>query len=95
MDVEKQIKEEKKLGKDKLILNNLWKRRLEIQEQLKGYIVSIPKYMYIKYKRHEIEIFGEIKINRFETIPVIDCHYDEKGFYPLDVEELDEPIFTL
>ena len=51
--------------------------------------------MYIKYKRHEIEIFGEIKINRFETIPVIDCHYDEKGFYPLDVEEMDEPIFTL
>ena len=95
MDVEKQIQEEKKLGKYKLILNNLWKRRLEIQEQLKGYIVSIPKYMYIKYKRHEIEIFGEIKINRFETIPVIDCHYDEKGFYPLDVEEMDEPIFTL
>lgn len=95
MNVEKQIKEEKKLGQDKVIINNLWKRRLEIQEQLKGYIVSIPKYMYVKYKCYEYEIFGEIKINRFETIPVIDCYYDEKGFYPLDVKELEETLFTL
>lgn len=94
-DIEKQIKEEKNSGRDKNFLDNLWRKRLDVQEQLKGYIVSIPKYFYIGYKGHDNEYFGEIKINRFETVPIIDCHYDEKGFYPLNTEKMDEEVLTL
>ena len=63
-----------------------------MQETLRGFIVSIPKYEFNIYKKKAWEDFGKVRVNRYEVIPVMECHYDEKGFYPLNYEEEYEEV---
>ena len=66
----------------------LYAERLDIQEYLKGFVVSIPQYEFRKYQKKYCETFGNVRISRYEKIPVMACHYDEKGFYPIDYETM-------
>ena len=70
----------------------LLKERIDLQETLRGFIVSIPKYEFNIYKKKAWEDFGKVRVNRYEVIPVMECHYDEKGFYPLNYEEEYEEV---
>ena len=57
----------------KLEENNLTsEERIRLTEIIKDYVVSIPLYQKCEKDR-------EIKLNRYEFIPIVKCIYDEKG----------------
>ena len=67
----------------------LYRKRLDIQEYLKGFIISIPLYEFRIYDKKFWEDFGNVSISRNEKVPIMKCHYDEKGFYPIDYENME------
>ena len=58
----------KKLEEDNLTSEE----RIKLTEIIKDYVVSIPLYQKCEKDR-------EIKLNRYEFIPIVKCIYDEKG----------------
>lgn len=80
--LEKQIRESK--GDERI---RYLKERLDCQQDLKEFVVSIPKYEYRDYTKKTWESFGNIRISKYEKIPVMDCYYDEKGYYPFNYKE--------
>ena len=53
--------------------NNLTsEERIRLTEIIKDYVVSIPLYQ-------KCEKDKEIKLNRYEFIPIVKCIYDKKG----------------
>ena len=57
----------------KLKENNLTsEERIRLTEIIKDYVVSIPLYQ-------KCEKDKEIKLNRYEFIPIVKCIYDKKG----------------
>ncbi|MDO4323469.1 MAG: CRISPR-associated helicase Cas3' [Lachnospiraceae bacterium] len=85
--IEQNIKESKVTGDHQKILKNLLRQRLEIQEKLKDFTVSIPRYEHQNYIKKIWEDFGVVEISKYERIPVMDCNYDEKGYYPLNYND--------
>lgn len=77
---------------DKDIKIEILKERVEIQRKLKSYIVSIPKYEYNNYKKAEMILLGDIKIDKKQVIPIIECGYDEKGFAPLNYKKMQDEV---
>ena len=67
----------------------LYRKRLDIQEYLKGFIISIPLYEFRIYDKKFWEDFGNVSISRNEKVPIMKCHYYEKGFYPIDYENME------
>ena len=59
--------------------------KIKNKEKLMSYTVSIPGYEVEKYKKavikNKAELCSDIRINNREKIKVIDCNYDEKGFF--------------
>ena len=59
--------------------------RIINKENLMSYTVSIPIYEVEKYKnaviKNKAESCGYIKINNRERVKIIDCNYDERGFF--------------
>ena len=80
--IEKQLRKSK--GEERV---QYLKERLNYQQNLKEFVVSIPKYEYQNYMEKIWERFGCVVISKYEKIPVIDCYYDEKGYYPLNYKE--------
>ena len=70
----------------------LLKERIDLQEILRGFVVSIPKYEFNIYKKKAWEDFGKVRVSKHEEIPIMECHYDEKGFYPLNYKEEYEEV---
>lgn len=58
----------KKLEEDNLTSEE----RIKLTEIIKDYVVSIPLYQ-------KCEKVREIKLNRYESIPIVKCIYDKKG----------------
>ena len=81
-EIEKQIRKSK--GEERV---QYLKERLNCQQNLKKFVVSIPKYEYRNYMEKTWETFGHVVISKYEKIPVMDCYYDEKGYYPLNYKE--------
>ena len=67
-------------------INRLYRHRIDLQERLKSFIVTIPKYEFDK----KIPTYGTIEVNKYIKVPIIDCHYDEKGYYPLSYDERED-----
>lgn len=80
--IEKQLRKSK--GEERV---QYLKERLNCQQNLKEFVVSIPKYEYQNYMEKIWERFGYVVISKYEKIPVMDCYYDEKGYYPLNYKE--------
>ena len=80
--IEKQLRKSK--GKERV---QYLKERLNCQQNLKEFVVSIPKYEYQNYMEKIWERFGYVVISKYEKIPIMDCYYDEKGYYPLNYKE--------
>lgn len=86
-EVEANLKQGREEKTENKVLKELWNERLDIYDKLKNFVVAIPKYEYIKYVKNTWEKFGEVHINKYEKVPVVDCHYDEQGYYPLNYED--------
>lgn len=82
-DIEKEMRQNKG-GK---ICEKLMNERLDIREQLRDFVVCIPGYEYRQYTKKVWESFGTVLIDRYEKIPIMDCYYDEKGYYPLNYDD--------
>lgn len=80
--IEKQLRKSK--GEERV---QYLKERLNCQQNLKEFVVSIPKYEYQNYMEKIWERFGYVVISKYEKIPIMDCYYDEKGYYPLNYKE--------
>lgn len=80
--IEKQLRKSK--GEERV---QYLKERLNCQQNLKEFVVSIPKYEYQNYMEKIWERFGYVGISKYEKIPIMDCYYDEKGYYPLNYKE--------
>lgn len=80
--IEKQLRKSK--GEERV---QYLKERLNYQQNLKEFVVSIPKYEYQNYMEKIWERFGYVVISKYEKIPIMDCYYDEKGYYPLNYKE--------
>lgn len=80
--IEKQLRKNK--GEERV---QYLKERLNCQQNLKEFVVSIPKYEYQNYMEKIWERFGYVGISKYEKIPIMDCYYDEKGYYPLNYKE--------
>ncbi len=81
-EIEKQLRKSK--GKERV---QYLKERLNCQQNLKEFVVSIRKKEYENYMKKIWENFGYVVISKYEKIPIVDCYYDEKGYYPLNYEE--------
>ena len=81
-EIEKQLRKSK--GKERV---QYLKERLNCQQNLKEFVVSIRKKEYENYMKKIWENFGYVVISKYERIPIMDCYYDEKGYYPLNYEE--------
>lgn len=81
-EIEKQLRKSK--GEERV---QYLKERLNCQQNLKEFVVSIPKYEYQNYMEKIWERFGYVVISKYEKIPIMDCYYDEKGYYPLNYKE--------
>lgn len=82
-EIEKEMRKQKSHVQNKEVMNE----RLEIKEKLNDFVVSIPKYEYRLYCKKIWESFGTVQIDRYRKVPVMDCYYDEKGYYPLNYNE--------
>lgn len=80
--IEKQLRKSK--GEERV---QYLKERLNCQQNVKEFVVSIPKYEYQNYMEKIWERFGYVGISKYEKIPIMDCYYDEKGYYPLNYKE--------
>ena len=81
-EIEKQLRKSK--GKERV---QYLKERLNCQQNLKEFVVSIRKKEYENYMKKIWEDFGYVVISKYEKIPIMDCYYDEKGYYPLNYKE--------
>lgn len=86
-NVEQELRRNRNSGVDRERTGGLLRRRLDIQEKLKDFVVAIPRYEYRNYVKNIWEDFGTVKISRYEKVPVVDCYYDEKGYYPLNYND--------
>ena len=89
IEVGKEMKRLSIAGEKGKEYQELYRKRLDIQEYLKGFIISIPLYEFRIYDKKFWEDFGNVSISRNEKIPIMKCHYDEKGFYPIDYENME------
>lgn len=89
IEVGKEIKRLSIAGEKGKEYQELYRKRLDIQEYLKGFIISIPLYEFRIYDKKFWEDFGNVSISRNEKVPIMKCHYDEKGFYPIDYENME------
>lgn len=59
--------------------------KLRLKNKIMEYSVSIPKYQISKYLKalnmNRAEFYSPVKINNYLSIRIIDCNYDEMGFY--------------
>lgn len=53
------------------------KYRLDLLDKIRDYVVSVPMY------NKDYEKIKDLKLSKYEIIPVVKCIYDEKGFAPL------------
>ena len=86
---EKEMKRLSIAGEKGKEYQELYRKRLDIQEYLKGFIISIPLYEFRIYDKKFWEDIGNVSISRNEKVPIMKCHYDEKGFYPIDYENME------
>ena len=89
IEVGKEMKRLSIAGENGKEYHELYMKRLDIQEYLKGFIISIPLYEFRIYDKKFWEDFGNVSISRNEKVPIMKCHYDEKGFYPIDYENME------
>ena len=89
IEVGKEMKRLSIAGEKGKEYQELYRKRLDIQEYLKGFIISIPLYEFRIYDKKFWEDFGNVSISRNEKVPIMKCHYDEKGFYPIDYENME------
>lgn len=75
-DNEKEIIEAERLLEEGSTDRN---ERLELIGKIKRYIVSIPMY-----EAKKAEVYSVIRLNKYEEIKVIECGYDELGYYKKD-----------
>lgn len=65
--------------------------RIKEKEHIKKYTVTIPYYSYNNYRKavanNQAEHYGSIKINAYEEIPIMDCHYGKQGFEESDYKK--------
>lgn len=83
-NIECEIKAKRKAGDDTKKIRELQRSRLDLQEKLRDFVVAIPKYEYERYTEKTWKRFGAVRISKYEKIPVMDCYYDEKGYYPFN-----------
>lgn len=74
----------KEKGIDLKIRDDLKKEKIILKDAIKKYTVSIPYYEVDLYKNaikngNAIK-YNPIRLSEFETIDIIDCDYDEKGY---------------
>ena len=74
----------KEKGIDLKIRDDLKKEKTILKDAIKKYTVSIPYYEVDLYKNaikngNAIK-YNPIRLSEFETIDIIDCDYDEKGY---------------
>ena len=64
--------------------------RVKAREKLMQYALSVPYWYWLAYKKALVKKkavpFEPVRLNRQETIPVIECSYDEAGFHQMDFE---------
>jgi CRISPR-associated endonuclease/helicase Cas3 len=92
-EIENELKDKYKHKEDEKVqkeIQELIRKRLDLEEKLKGLIVSIPLYEYRDYTKHKCETFRTVKINRYENVPIVECYYDVKGYRPLSYETEEE-----
>lgn len=80
-----EIKELEEKLKDKSLKSNVKKgERIELQNELKKYTVSVhPNHIssyYYALKNEKALTYNNVRLSDFEYIPVIDCEYDEMGY---------------
>ena len=64
--------------------------RVKAREKLMQYALSVPYWYWLAYKKALVKKkavpFEPVRLSRQETIPVIECSYDEAGFHQMDFE---------
>lgn len=85
--IEEEIRQKRNIESNTKDFRKLLNKRLDIQEKLKDFVVSIPSYEYRNYVKKTWEKFGEVRISMYEKVPVIECYYDEKGYYPINYSD--------
>lgn len=74
-DLESQLKDKSLNSKDNK------KNRIELQEKLRKYTVSIhPSHISTTLKNEKSLKYSDIRLSDYEYIKVLDCEYDEKGY---------------
>ena len=69
-------------------IDEAYMERVKAREKLMQYTLSIPYWYWDTYKnvlvKKKAVPFEPVCLGRHETIPVIECSYDEAGFHQMD-----------
>lgn len=81
-----QIQDELTSCKDTDERKQLMNNRLRVQQSLREFTVSISEYRWQLYRKKGFYPVAYVNISKYEQIAVMECHYDESGFYTLDYD---------